>query len=61
VLAQGNVVAIPGASSVEQLEHNVAAADLDLSPDEVDELTQLSDTYRPAGGRAIARAMARRR
>jgi aryl-alcohol dehydrogenase-like predicted oxidoreductase len=61
VLAQGNVVAIPGASSVEQLEHNVAAADLDLSPDEVDELTQLSDAYRPAGGRAIARAMARRR
>ena len=34
-----NVVAIPGASSVEQLRHNVAAADLDLTDDELAELT----------------------
>ena len=30
LVRQPNVVAIPGASSVEQLRHNVAAADLDL-------------------------------
>jgi aryl-alcohol dehydrogenase-like predicted oxidoreductase len=29
-----NVVAIPGASSVEQVESNAAAADLDLHDDE---------------------------
>jgi aryl-alcohol dehydrogenase-like predicted oxidoreductase len=37
-----NVVAIPGASSVQQLEENVAAADLDLSDDEVARLDTLS-------------------
>jgi aryl-alcohol dehydrogenase-like predicted oxidoreductase len=61
LLAQGNVVAIPGASSVEQLEHNVAAADLDLTVDEVAELSALSAGYRAAGLPAMARAMARRR
>jgi aryl-alcohol dehydrogenase-like predicted oxidoreductase len=61
VLARGNVVAIPGASSVEQLEHNVAAASLDLGGDEIDELAHLSEGYRPAGTSALARAMARRR
>jgi aryl-alcohol dehydrogenase-like predicted oxidoreductase len=61
VLAQGNVVAIPGASSVEQLEHNAAAADLDLTPAEVAELTHLSDRYRPAGPRAMVRARLARR
>jgi aryl-alcohol dehydrogenase-like predicted oxidoreductase len=34
-----NVVAIPGASSVEQLEQNAAAADLTLAPDEAEALT----------------------
>jgi aryl-alcohol dehydrogenase-like predicted oxidoreductase len=61
LLAQGNVVAIPGASSVEQLEHNVAAGDLDLSADEVTELSSLSGAYRPAGLPALARASLRRR
>ena len=37
-----NVVAIPGASSVEQLEQNVAAADLVLNADEVARLDTLS-------------------
>src|SRR5439155_1326031 len=37
-----NVVAIPGASSVRQLEENVAAADLTLSDDEVRRLDSLS-------------------
>jgi len=37
-----NVVAIPGASSVEQLEENAAAADLSLSDDDVQRLDSLS-------------------
>jgi aryl-alcohol dehydrogenase-like predicted oxidoreductase len=36
-----NVVAIPGASSVRQLEENVAAADLVLAPDDVARLDNL--------------------
>ena len=36
LLSHGNVIAIPGAHSVAQLEENAAAGDLDLSPDEVD-------------------------
>jgi aryl-alcohol dehydrogenase-like predicted oxidoreductase len=41
------VVAIPGASSVEQLEFNVSAADLDLDPAEVAELTAAADAFEP--------------
>jgi aryl-alcohol dehydrogenase-like predicted oxidoreductase len=37
-----NVVAIPGASSVSQLEENAAAADVTLDDDEVDRLESLS-------------------
>ena len=40
------VVAIPGASSVAQLEANVAAADLDLTPDELVALDETSASYR---------------
>ena len=36
VISHDNVVAIPGASSVAQLEANVAAADLELTADEID-------------------------
>ena len=60
LIAQGNVAAIPGASSVAQLEHNAAAGDLELTPDELDELGRLSAGYSPAGGAAVARALARR-
>jgi hypothetical protein len=35
----------PGASSLEQLRHKVAAADLELSDDETDELTGESDRF----------------
>ena len=37
-----NVVAIPGASSVKQLEENVAAADLLLTDDQIARLDTLS-------------------
>ncbi len=39
LIAQGNVVAIPGARTVAQLEENVAAADLALASSELDRLT----------------------
>jgi aryl-alcohol dehydrogenase-like predicted oxidoreductase len=46
-----NVVAIPGASSVEQLEFNVAAADIELSVDSRDALTDAARTFRPVSRR----------
>jgi aryl-alcohol dehydrogenase-like predicted oxidoreductase len=42
-----NVVAIPGASSVEQLEFNVAAADIQLSADARNALTDAARNFRP--------------
>jgi aryl-alcohol dehydrogenase-like predicted oxidoreductase len=50
VLSRPNVVAIPGASSVEQLELNAQAADLELSIDELAELTAASDAFKPIEG-----------
>ena len=47
LLALPQVVVIPGASSVEQLEFNVAAADLDLTPAEVAELTAAAQAFHP--------------
>lgn len=41
VISHPNVVAIPGASSVGQLEENAAAADLLLTEEEVNRLTEL--------------------
>ncbi|MCV7419345.1 aldo/keto reductase [Mycobacterium yunnanensis] len=49
------VVAIPGASSVDQLEFNVAAADLDLGTANVDALTAAARAFRPV---SIARFVA---
>ena len=52
VIRRPNVVAIPGASSVEQLESNVAAADLELSDDDDERLTTASDGFSPITGPA---------
>ena len=41
------VATIPGVSSVEQLESNVAAADIDLADDEYRTLQRASDQFRP--------------
>ena len=61
VISHRNVVAIPGASSVEQLEHNAAAADLELTDADVAQLTAASDLYTPLRGvRAGAKMVARR-
>ena len=61
LIAKPNVVAIPGASSVEQLRHNVAAADLDLADEELEELTGQSDAFEPLGIPQTAVAFARNR
>ncbi|MGI8459782.1 MAG: aldo/keto reductase, partial [Propionibacteriaceae bacterium] len=58
LLAQPQVVVIPGASSVEQLEFNVAAADLDLADDEVSALSAAATAFTPTStGRSLADAV----
>jgi len=47
LLGLSQVVVIPGASSVEQLEFNVAAAELDLAPDEQAALTAAARAFTP--------------
>ncbi len=47
VIKRPNIVAIPGASSVAQVEANAAAADIELTDDEDAALTRASDGYKP--------------
>jgi aryl-alcohol dehydrogenase-like predicted oxidoreductase len=61
VIRHPAVTAIPGASTVEQLEGNVAAADIDLSADEYAALSAASDRFRPVTGRAAIPALVRAR
>jgi aryl-alcohol dehydrogenase-like predicted oxidoreductase len=62
VVHQPNVVAIPGASSVAQLESNVAAADIRLTADEYAALTAAAEAYQPVTGfPAIPKLVASRR
>ena len=61
VIRRPNVVAIPGASRVSQLESNAAAADLELSDDEDARLTDASDRFDPVTGPAAVPRMARAR
>jgi aryl-alcohol dehydrogenase-like predicted oxidoreductase len=56
-----NVVAIPGASTVAQVEANVAAADLELTDDQDARLTAASDRFRPRGRLASAPGLIRAR
>ena len=55
LIRRSNVVAIPGAHSVFQLEENVAAADLELSEAEDRVLTEVSARFRPRAGKADVR------
>lgn len=61
VLHRPNVVAIPGASSVAQLEANAAAADIELSDDDDHRLTAASDAFSPVRGAAAMAQLLRRR
>ncbi|HUZ24674.1 MAG TPA: aldo/keto reductase [Streptosporangiaceae bacterium] len=61
VIRHPAVTAIPGASSVSQLESNVAAAEIDLSDDEYRALQAASDQFRPVTGAAALPRLARAR
>ncbi|NHC45946.1 aldo/keto reductase [Motilibacter aurantiacus] len=61
VIRDPHVVAIPGASSVEQLERNAAAADIVLAPDEVEALSAAAEAYEPTTGAATVTELLRSR
>jgi aryl-alcohol dehydrogenase-like predicted oxidoreductase len=56
-----NVVAIPGASSVEQLERNAEAADLTLTDDDNERLTRAAEAFEPITGPAALPSLMRSR
>jgi aryl-alcohol dehydrogenase-like predicted oxidoreductase len=59
VIRHPNVVVIPGASSVAQLESNAAAADLQLTDDDVGRMDEAVERFRPLMGIGAVPAMAR--
>ena len=61
VIRRPAVVAIPGASSVGQLESNVAAADIDLTEDEEAALHAAAVRFRPVSGPAVIPRLLRSR
>ena len=61
VIRHPAVAAIPGASSVEQLEHNVAAAEIDLTDDQHQALAAAADRFQPLTGPAVLPRLARAR
>lgn len=61
VLRHPSVTAIPGASSVEQLERNVAAAEIDLADDECAALRTAAERFRPVTGAAAVPQLVRAR
>jgi aryl-alcohol dehydrogenase-like predicted oxidoreductase len=61
VIHRPAVVAIPGASSVGQLESNVAAADIDLTEAEYQALHTAATRFRPVTGPAVLPGLLRSR
>jgi len=61
VIHRPGVVAIPGASSVGQLESNAAAADVDLTEDEYQALGAAADRFHPITGPAVVPRLVRAR
>jgi aryl-alcohol dehydrogenase-like predicted oxidoreductase len=61
VIRHPAVTAIPGASTVEQLESNVAAAEIELPDDEYAALSAASGRFHPVTGRAAVPAIVRAR
>jgi aryl-alcohol dehydrogenase-like predicted oxidoreductase len=56
-----NVVAIPGASTVAQLESNAAAAEIELAPDEHGALIAAAEAFHPTTGVSAIPALVRAR
>jgi aryl-alcohol dehydrogenase-like predicted oxidoreductase len=50
LIRQPNVIVIPGASSVAQIEFNAAAADLELTDEDDERLRETSDRFQPLTG-----------
>jgi aryl-alcohol dehydrogenase-like predicted oxidoreductase len=50
LIRRPNVIVIPGASSVAQLEFNAAAADLELTDEDDKRLSEASDRFHPISG-----------
>ena len=61
VIRHPAVAAIPGASSVEQLEHNAAAAEIELTDGQYQDLAAAADRFRPITGPAAISRLARAR
>ncbi|SCL34987.1 Predicted oxidoreductase [Micromonospora pallida] len=61
LLRHPNVVAIPGASGVEQMERNAAAAEIDLTDDEYDALLTAARRFQPVTGLAAVPRLLRAR
>jgi aryl-alcohol dehydrogenase-like predicted oxidoreductase len=61
VIHRPGVVAIPGASSVGQLEGNVAAAEIDLTEDEYQALHAAATRFQPITGPAVVPRLVRAR
>jgi aryl-alcohol dehydrogenase-like predicted oxidoreductase len=61
LIRKPNVVAIPGASSVEQLERNARAAELDLTDRDAERLTRAAEAFEPITGPAALPSLMRAR
>jgi aryl-alcohol dehydrogenase-like predicted oxidoreductase len=61
LISHPNVVVIPGASTVGQLQRNAEAADLELTDDDAHQLVEAAEAFRPLGRVAAARALLRAR
>ena len=61
LIHQPNVVVIPGASSVAQVESNAAASEIAMTDDEVAELTAAARAFRPLGTWSAVRGLAKAR
>lgn len=59
VIRSPAVVAIPGASSIEQLESNAAAAEIELTDDECRELADAAARFQPRAGLRAVPGLAR--
>jgi aryl-alcohol dehydrogenase-like predicted oxidoreductase len=52
IIGHPNVVAIPGASTVAQLQRNAEAADLELTAEDEQRLVDAAEAFRPLSGMA---------
>ena len=59
VISHPNVVAIPGASTVAQLQRNAEAADLELTTEDEHRLADAAEAYRPLRGVAAVPSLVR--